>query len=99
MKVTFDKIKEEENPALKEEVLKDTELKKWLVGYVGQKKQPDDDKVTVEMVLEVISEEFPDFVLPIAEENWIRGYEQALVDVDEGQRLMQTDSEKEQENE
>ena len=61
---------------------------------MGKKKKPENDEVTLEMVLEVMAEDFPDFVMPIAEENWIRGYQQALSDVDEGQRLMKEAEEK-----
>lgn len=64
------------------EVEKDTPLKEWLVDYVGSKLQPADKNVTVEMVVKVLSEEFPEFLLVIAEENFLRGYQQALVDVD-----------------
>ena len=39
------------------------------------------------MIVETLSEEFPEFMLAIAEENWIRGYEQALTDVNLGQRI------------
>ena len=102
MKIEFDDAAQEveKNPALKEKVEKDTELKDMIVSYVGLKKKPENDEVTLEMVLEVVSEEFPDFVMPIAEENWIRGYQQALADVDEGQRLMEEDlSQQEKENE
>ena len=34
-----------------------------------------------------LSEEFPEFVLPLAEENFIRGYQQALEDVDAGKKI------------
>jgi hypothetical protein len=34
------------------------------------------------MIVEVLAEEFPEFVLALAEENWIRGYRQALDDVE-----------------
>ena len=99
MKVEFDETEQglEKNPALKEPVEKDTPLKDMIVSYVGEKKKPANDEVTLEMVLEVMAEDFPDFVMPIAEENWIRGYQQALVDVDEGQRLAQEEAEKEAE--
>ena len=62
-----------------------------------KKRRPENDEVTLEMVLEVMAEDFPDFVMPIAEENWIRGYQQALADVDEGQRLEREEAEKENE--
>jgi len=96
MKVEFDNSTQdiEENPALKEKVETDNELKAMIVSYVGTKRNPENDEVTLEMVLEVMAEEFPDFVMPIAEENWIRGYAQALEDVDEGQKMMKEDAEK-----
>ena len=75
------------NPDLKEEVKPDNELKKWLVGYVGEKTKPENHDVTVENIVEVIAEEFPEFLMVVAEENWIRGYHQALHDVDEGAKL------------
>ena len=33
------------------------------------------------MIIEVMAKEFPEFLLPIAEENFIRGYRQAMTDV------------------
>jgi|TARA_R110000868_G_scaffold14968_3_gene68952 hypothetical protein len=63
-------------------------IKEVLVTYVGEKTNPENGDVTVEHIVEVISEEFPEFLLLIAEENWIRGYEQALNDVEEGERLV-----------
>ena len=41
-----------------------------------------DGSVTVEMVAELMIREFPDFMLAIAEENFMRGYRQALSDVE-----------------
>jgi len=34
----------------------------------------------VEMIVGVLAEEFPELVYSLAEENWIRGYEQGLED-------------------
>ena len=76
-----------ENPVLKQNVGKDTELKEWLVNYVGEQHEPGDDQVTVEMIVETMAKEFPEFVLALAEENWIRGYQQALDDITEGEKL------------
>jgi hypothetical protein len=70
------------NPTLKEKVQKDSELKTWLVNYVGNKLKPSDENITVEMIVEVVAKEFPDFLMVLAEENFIRGYEQALQDVE-----------------
>jgi len=63
-------------------------IKEILVTYVGEKLNPENGDVTVEHIVEVMAEEFPDFLMLIAEENWIRGYEQALSDVEEGERLV-----------
>ena len=52
-----------------------------MIDYVGNKHDPDTDEVTVEMVVETLADEFPEFLLMVAEENYIRGYEQALDDV------------------
>ena len=56
-------------------------LKEYMVNYVGQQQDRKDDNVTVEMVVDTLSEEFPEFLLMVAEENYIRGYEQALDDI------------------
>ena len=80
-----------ENPDLLEPVEPDTEVKNWLVEYVGEKLEPENNEVTIEMVIKVMSEEFPEFLLPIAEENFIRGYQQAIHDVEEGEKLMKKD--------
>lgn len=75
------------NPTLNSAVESDNHLKNILVEYVGKKLSPDNNNVTVEMVIEVVAEEFPEFLLAVAEENWIRGYHQALTDVEVGQKL------------
>ena len=65
-----------------------------LVEYVGNELNPEDQRVTVEMIIQVMAEQFPEFVLAMAEENWVRGYQQALVDVDAGQQLVREENEK-----
>jgi hypothetical protein len=79
-----------DNPTLKETVGTDTELKEWLVNYVGQNLDPDNEngEVTVEMIVETVSKEFPEFLLAVAEENWVRGYYQAMVDVEQGTKAI-----------
>lgn len=64
----------------------DTKLKELLVDYVGNEKKPEDDGVTVEMIVETVAKEFPEFLLVVAEENFLRGYEQALVDIKDVKR-------------
>jgi len=76
-----------EEGTLQDLVDKTSPLKEWLIAYVGEKNNPENDEVTLEMIVETMSEEFPEFLLALAEENWIRGYHQALDDVETGQRL------------
>ena len=61
---------------------KDSKLKSYLVNYTSVNTDTEYDKVKVESIIESITKEFPELVLAIAEENWIRGYHQALVDVE-----------------
>jgi hypothetical protein len=56
-------------------------LKEYMIDYVGNKHNPENDDVTVNMIIETMADQFPEFLLMIAEENYIRGYEQALDDV------------------
>ena len=81
---------ENNNPVLLEVPMPNTELKRWLVEYVGNQHGPAGNEVTVEMIVETVSEEFPEFLLVIAEENFFRGYEQALADLQEAQDHEQT---------
>ena len=59
-------------------------MKEWLVQYVGEKLNPENKEITVQMIVSAMADEFPDFVLAVAQENFIRGYQQALYDVDYG---------------
>ena len=77
---------------------KENELKTFLVEYVGEKEKPEDDEVTVEMIVNTMAKEFPEFVLTVAEENWIRGYQQAMVDIEVGQRLIDEEVKTQQES-
>ena len=79
-------MKEEENPVLNETVEEDSALKQMIVNYIGEQKS-DTDRVTVEMAIDVFMAEFPEFLLAIAEENFIRGYQQALNDLDHSSPL------------
>ena len=58
----------------------DTELKNFLVEYVGSKL--DNEEVTVHMISEVLAAEFPEFVFAFAEENFLRGYKLGLDDAE-----------------
>jgi len=58
-----------------------SELKDYMIEYVGNKLDPEDNTVTVEMVVNVLADEFPEVALSLAEENWVRGYEQGIEDL------------------
>lgn len=73
-----------ENETLNQQVQAENPMKEWLVNYVGTKTTPEDGGVTVSMIVNAMADEFPEFLLAIAEENFIRGYQQALYDVDYG---------------
>ena len=75
-----------------------SQSRSWSVEYVGEKNDPEDQLVTVEMIVGTLADEFPELVLAVAEENWTRGYHQALDDVELGEKLYKEQLEK-QENE
>ena len=69
----------DENPNLQEVVdPEDSPMKEWMVTYVGTRFDKED--VTVEMIVDVMANEFPEFLLAIAEENFLRGYSKGLED-------------------
>tara|TARA_R110000824_G_scaffold217718_3_gene404185 strand:- start:404 stop:703 length:300 start_codon:yes stop_codon:yes gene_type:complete len=76
-------ITEEEahrNPLLALPVTPNSELKSYLVEYVGKKLGPENEEVTVNMIAEVLATDFPEFVFAFAEENFLRGYQLGLDD-------------------
>ena len=70
-----------ENENLNETVSPETGLKELVVNYIGERLARSEE-VTVDMAVEVFAAEFPEFLLAVAEENFLRGYEQALSDVE-----------------
>ena len=59
-------------------------LKQMLLEYVGNKFATEEDEgefeVTVQMIVDTLAHEFPASVMIMAEENWIRGYQQGIDD-------------------
>tara|TARA_Y100001973_G_C5201338_1_gene337920 strand:+ start:112 stop:408 length:297 start_codon:yes stop_codon:yes gene_type:complete len=78
-----------QNPSLEEVINTDNPLKEMIVDYVGKKVKPENDEVTLEMVVGELANEFEELVFSLAEENWIRGYHQAMEDMTEGEKLYQ----------
>ena len=78
----------------------ETELKTWLVEKAGESYEKERKKaeeeigqevewngdVTVEIIVEYMASQFPELVLAIAEENFIRGYRQGLLDIETSER-------------
>lgn len=78
-------------PDLSKNVDAETPIKTWLVDYVGNKTDPEDGQVTVEMIVDTLADEFPEFVMALAEENWIRGYQQGIHDVEAGRKMAEAE--------
>jgi hypothetical protein len=72
---------ENENPDLELSVEDNTGLKQLVVNYIGNRLVAEEE-VTVDMAVQVFAAEFPEFLMAIAEENFLRGYQQALDDVE-----------------
>jgi len=73
---------ENENPDLVLPVAVETPLKDMIVNYIGERLSPENGDVTVAMAVEVFAAEFPEFLMAVAEENFIRGYQQAITDIE-----------------
>ncbi len=84
------------NPQLLEALEKDSPMKEWLVDYVGNKINPEKDEVNLTMIIEAMADEFPEFLLALAEENWIRGYHQAINDMETGKKLYEEEVNKQE---
>ena len=71
-------------------------MKEWIVEYTG--KREDSEDVTVEMIVGVMADEFPEFIMALEEENFIRGYQQAMQDTLDGYSLMEDARASQEEN-
>ena len=60
---TLDSKQFNKNPNLTKLVEPENDLKNMLVEYVGEELNPEDQKVTVVMIIEVMARQFPEFVL------------------------------------
>ena len=58
----------------------DTKLKELIVNYVGEQLHPLKLEVTVEDIVNIFADEFPDFLMVVAQENFLRGYTTGLED-------------------
>ena len=58
----------------------DTKLKELIVNYVGEQLHPLEVQVTVEDIVKIFADEFPEFLMVVAQENFLRGYTTGLED-------------------
>ena len=63
-------------------VKRETKLKELIVDYIGETLHPQEPEVTVEDIVKIFADEFPEFLSVVAEENFIRGYAQAFKELD-----------------
>ena len=61
-------------------VKNDTKLKELIVNYVGEQLHPLKPEVTVEDIVNIFADEFPEFLMVVAQENFLRGYKTGLED-------------------
>ena len=81
---------EELKRVIEEQVATDSGLKDLVVGYIGEKLKPENGEVTMEMCVDVFTNEFPEFLLLLAQENFLRGYSQALNDMEAAENEQKT---------
>jgi len=68
-------------------VKNDTKLKELIVNYVGKQLHPITPEVTVEDVVNIFADEFPEFLLVVAQENFLRGYTSGIDDANLNKKL------------
>ena len=61
-------------------VKNDTKLKELIVNYVGEQLHPLKPEVTVEDIVNIFADEFPEFLMVVAQENFLRSYTTGLED-------------------
>lgn len=86
-----------EKELLEKQPVPDSVFKTFIVNYVGNQLQPEDGRITIEMIVEVMAKEFPELVLVLAEENFMRGYSQGLDDAAVGVNMFNLAKETEEE--
>ena len=52
-----------ENPDLLQPLSPTTKMKEWLINHVGEKENPENGEVNIEMIIKVMAEEFPEFLI------------------------------------
>jgi len=81
--MTEEQIRAEAEASMQEVVEPTNVLKSLFVGYVGTKLQPENNEVTIDMCVRVLAEEFPEFLIPVVEQNYLLGYRQCALDLEQ----------------
>jgi hypothetical protein len=68
------------NPDLWIPINPSNELQNMLIEYVGNKNNPENGEVNINMIAETLALDFPEFAFAYAEENFLRGYQMGLED-------------------
>ena len=91
MDIDYDVVENKLKESLDVPIKVDTDLKQLIVNYMGNKVNPEGEEVTLEQAIYLLCEEFPELVLPLAEENFLRGYKQAYLDLGLFEKNAETD--------
>ena len=61
-------------------VKRESKLKEVIINYIGETIHPEEPNVTVEDVVKIFADEFPEFLFVVAQENFLNGYKHGLAD-------------------
>jgi len=61
-------------------VKRESKLKEVIIDYIGETIHPEEPNVTVEDVVSLFADEFPEFLFVVAQENFLNGYKHGLAD-------------------
>ena len=61
-------------------VKRESKLKEVIINYIGETVHPEDPNVTVEDVVSIFADEFPEFLFVVAQENFLNGSKHGLAD-------------------
>jgi|GEM_PF-3163838 len=78
---TLTELEAEAQAELQQPVEPINPLKAFFIEYVGNKYKPEDGAVTVEMCVQALGEDFPEFLVPVCEQNFFLGYNQCEADI------------------
>lgn len=72
---TLEQMEQDSKDKLDEQVTPDNPLKEMFLDYVGTKMGVEDGgAITIDMCVRTLAEEFPEFLEPVCEQNYMLGY-------------------------